>query len=94
MRQHPDGVCIATPRGVTCWDPPVSAYCADDKPIPRPRCLSVSGRAACGYDCRAKMARSPAPPPRELPAPAGPRPVHRPRSPADVRRKALQPRRP
>lgn len=50
----PDGVCIATPRGVTCWDPPVSAYCADDKPIPRPRCLSVSGRAACGYDCRAK----------------------------------------
>ncbi len=50
----PDGICVATPRGVTCWDPPTAAYCLDDKPLPRPKCVTVEGNAACGYGCAAR----------------------------------------
>jgi len=50
----PDGICVATSRGVTCFDPPVAAYCADDRPLPRPRCVTVDGNAACGYGCAAR----------------------------------------
>lgn len=50
----PDGICVATPRGVTCWDPPVTTYCADDKPLPRPICVTQDGHAGCGYDCKAR----------------------------------------
>lgn len=50
----PDGICVATSRGITCWDPPVAAYCADDRPLPRPKCITVDGYAACGYGCAAR----------------------------------------
>ena len=50
----PDGICRSTARGVTCWDPPVSAYCADDRALPRPRCVVVGDDVACGYDCLAR----------------------------------------
>ena len=47
----PDGVCVVTSRGITCWDPPMNAYCADTRPLPRPKCITVDGNAACGYNC-------------------------------------------
>ena len=50
----PDGICVTTPRGVTCWDPPAASYCADNNPLPRPQCISVNGYAACGYGCLAR----------------------------------------
>jgi hypothetical protein len=52
--QTPDGICVAASRGVVCWDPPISSYCADDRPLPRPRCIQVDGVAACGFGCLAK----------------------------------------
>jgi len=52
--ETPDGVCVATSRGVTCWDPPINAYCADDRPLPRPKCITVDGYTACGYGCAAR----------------------------------------
>lgn len=50
----PDGICVATRLGITCWDPPVFAYCADSRPLPRPLCMTVDGNAACGYGCKAR----------------------------------------
>jgi len=50
----PDGVCVATSVKVTCWDPPVGAYCLDDKPLPRPKCVTIDGNAACGYGCASR----------------------------------------
>ncbi len=47
----PDGICVATSRTTVCWDPPVYAYCADGKPLPRPKCVTIDGNAACGYGC-------------------------------------------
>lgn len=50
----PDGVCRATSRGVTCWDPPSSTYCPDDRPLPRPQCIVSDAYVACGYNCEAR----------------------------------------
>jgi hypothetical protein len=49
--QTADGICVSTWREVVCWDPPIYAYCADDKPLPRPKCVTIDGHAACGYGC-------------------------------------------
>jgi hypothetical protein len=53
----PDGICRASSRGITCWDPPVSSYCADSRPLPRPQCILVDGHIACGYACEARGGR-------------------------------------
>jgi hypothetical protein len=50
----PDGICRATALGVTCWDPPPTTYCADDRPLPRPQCVALDGKVACGYQCEAR----------------------------------------
>jgi len=52
--QSPDGVCRATALGVTCWDPPPSAYCADDLALPRPMCVTLDDAVACGYACQVR----------------------------------------
>lgn len=63
--QSPDGICDSSSRGVTCWDPTPSTYCADDQALPRPGCIKVNGVIACGYACEARSgmlacARTPA----------------------------------
>lgn len=50
----PDGICTPASRGIVCWDPPHTDYCADQNPLPRPQCITVDGRAACGYGCTAR----------------------------------------
>lgn len=50
----PDGICVTTPRGITCWDPPAASYCQEPIALPRPRCITVDGYAACGYGCVAR----------------------------------------
>lgn len=50
----PDGVCLGTSRGITCWDPEPTTYCASQEPLPRPACVSVDGNVACGYACEAR----------------------------------------
>jgi len=53
--QSPDGICRASSkRGVVCWDPSPSTYCADNKPLPRPQCIMSDGEIACGYGCEAR----------------------------------------
>ena len=52
--QTPDGICRAGTSTVVCWDPPYSAYCADNAPLPRPQCILVDGEVACGYKCEAR----------------------------------------
>jgi hypothetical protein len=53
----PDGICRASSLGITCWDPPVSTYCADSRALPRPQCILSGGEIACGYACEARGGR-------------------------------------
>lgn len=55
--QTPDGICDSSSRGITCWDPEPSTYCSDERPLPRPMCIMVDGRIACGYACEARAGR-------------------------------------
>ena len=51
----PDGICRATGRGVTCWDPPPTSYfCDDERPPPRPSCVVLDDEVACGYACQVR----------------------------------------
>lgn len=55
--QTPWGVCKAGDGSLACWDPPAAVLAsfaaAPSQPSPRPKCISVSGSIACGYDCAA-----------------------------------------
>jgi hypothetical protein len=51
----PDGICQYTyQNGIACWDPQPSTYCADRRALPRPECVVLDGRVACGYHCEAR----------------------------------------
>ncbi len=50
----PDGVCRASSRGIVCWDPPPTNYCADDRALPRAQCILSDGDIACGYNCEGR----------------------------------------
>ena len=52
--QSPDGICRASSRGVVCWDPSPSTYCADARPLPRPQCIMSDANIVCGYSCEAR----------------------------------------
>ncbi len=61
----PDGICVSTPNGVACWNPPASSYCAEAIHLPWPECITNDGYAACGYGygCAPTTANLPAPRP-------------------------------
>ena len=50
----PDGICTSNHNGITCWDPPSSAYCADQTKLPRPKCVLYQEQTACGYACETR----------------------------------------
>lgn len=52
--ETPDGICSSSSYGITCWDPPTSAYCDDPIRLPRPKCVLHQGQTACGYQCEAR----------------------------------------
>jgi hypothetical protein len=49
----PDGICGVSYDGITCWDPPVWAWCGDRR-MPRASCVTLDHQTACGYQCLAR----------------------------------------
>src|SRR5262245_13845851 len=53
--QTPDGMCVATPNRVVCWDPPPDVRILMAGPrrdeLPQPMCMTSVNDAACGYYC-------------------------------------------
>src|SRR3989442_1311772 len=47
----PDGVCDDGSDTVTCWDPPEGVRVHYRGKVPRPKCVSRSGKTVCGYQC-------------------------------------------
>lgn len=52
--QTPEGMCVATPARVVCWDPPPDVRAiiqARRDDLPQPKCITSLDGAACGYAC-------------------------------------------
>jgi hypothetical protein len=49
--QTPFGTCDVSQGVPVCSDPDKHVICANGKSTPKPECVAVGGRVACGYNC-------------------------------------------